>query len=325
VLDLLAPTKDAAVTQSLAQIRNSVRQQTAPKYDWIKKALLPLLDAADNDLAKAQKNVENWFDDSMERVTGWYKRRTQLYLIILALPVCVVMNVDTFAIANSLYRDNALRSMVVAAAEKRAKEPLQTTATPSPPTKAGEKAPPAPAAAKAKSPEKGTEVKPSPISGVKPPVAGKETPPAQAAAVAIPTTKKDQKTPNPIQEAIIQVQDLNLPIGWVVKSGLGFKDENDKIQEIGFPYNLVPVDRDIKSTDNKAADPRDPKLANPKNLKLTDPNDLFPWNIGWFKILGWLFTVLAVSLGAPFWFDLLNKLVNLRGAGKKPEPAAKKE
>lgn len=41
------------------------------------------------------------------------------------------------------------------------------------------------------------------------------------------------------------------------------------------------------------------------------------------KILGWLITGLAVSLGAPFWFDLLNKLVDLRGAGKKPQPAAK--
>ena len=38
------------------------------------------------------------------------------------------------------------------------------------------------------------------------------------------------------------------------------------------------------------------------------------------KIIGWLITGLAVSLGAPFWFDLLNKLVDLRGAGKKPEP-----
>jgi hypothetical protein len=40
------------------------------------------------------------------------------------------------------------------------------------------------------------------------------------------------------------------------------------------------------------------------------------------KIVGWLITALAVSLGAPFWFDLLNRLVDLRGAGPKPEPSA---
>lgn len=41
---------------------------------------------------------------------------------------------------------------------------------------------------------------------------------------------------------------------------------------------------------------------------------------GWLvKWIGWLITGLAVCLGAPFWFDLLNRIVDLRGAGKKPE------
>ncbi len=47
---------------------------------------------------------------------------------------------------------------------------------------------------------------------------------------------------------------------------------------------------------------------------------------GWLlKFFGLLFTAAAVSLGAPFWFDLLKKFVNLRGAGKAPDkqkPAA---
>ena len=33
---------------------------------------------------------------------------------------------------------------------------------------------------------------------------------------------------------------------------------------------------------------------------------------------GWLATILAILLGAPFWFDLLNKVANLRGTGPKP-------
>jgi hypothetical protein len=37
------------------------------------------------------------------------------------------------------------------------------------------------------------------------------------------------------------------------------------------------------------------------------------------KLLGLLLTGFALSLGAPFWFDLLAKLVKLRGAGAKPE------
>jgi hypothetical protein len=35
-------------------------------------------------------------------------------------------------------------------------------------------------------------------------------------------------------------------------------------------------------------------------------------------IVGWLITAIAVSLGAPFWFDMLKNLINLRNAGPQP-------
>ena len=37
------------------------------------------------------------------------------------------------------------------------------------------------------------------------------------------------------------------------------------------------------------------------------------------KIGGLLLTIFAVSLGAPFWFDILSKLANLRSSGNKPK------
>ena len=38
--------------------------------------------------------------------------------------------------------------------------------------------------------------------------------------------------------------------------------------------------------------------------------------LDWLKtLLGWIITTAAVSLGAPFWFDLLGKVSNLRGSG----------
>jgi hypothetical protein len=49
------------------------------------------------------------------------------------------------------------------------------------------------------------------------------------------------------------------------------------------------------------------------------------WPIDWVsrltRVLGWLFTALAASLGAQFWFDVLGKVVNLRMSGKKPDKA----
>jgi len=44
-------------------------------------------------------------------------------------------------------------------------------------------------------------------------------------------------------------------------------------------------------------------------------------NQGWKKsiFLGWILSALAISLGAPFWFDMLNKIMKLRSTGVKPE------
>ncbi len=47
-----------------------------------------------------------------------------------------------------------------------------------------------------------------------------------------------------------------------------------------------------------------------------DQMDCKHWPV---NVLGWIVTALAISLGAPFWFDLLGKLVQLRGTGTKPE------
>jgi hypothetical protein len=39
--------------------------------------------------------------------------------------------------------------------------------------------------------------------------------------------------------------------------------------------------------------------------------------------MGWLMTALAVSMGSPFWFDMLQRLINIRSAGTKPGTAKK--
>ncbi|MDI3282410.1 hypothetical protein [Polyangium sp. 15x6] len=52
-----------------------------------------------------------------------------------------------------------------------------------------------------------------------------------------------------------------------------------------------------------------------------------PATLGGFgrRFGGWLFTAIAIALGAPFWFDILNKLINLRAAAPPPEKARPKE
>ncbi|UVT21181.1 MAG: hypothetical protein H8K03_04475 [Nitrospira sp.] len=48
------------------------------------------------------------------------------------------------------------------------------------------------------------------------------------------------------------------------------------------------------------------------------------WPFTWIiRTVGWVLTALALSLGAPFWFDLLNKLVNVRYGMRKPDVKSK--
>lgn len=47
----------------------------------------------------------------------------------------------------------------------------------------------------------------------------------------------------------------------------------------------------------------------------------FTWRTWILKIFGWLVTALCISKGAPFWFDLLKKAVNMRGTGNVPQAA----
>jgi hypothetical protein len=62
------------------------------------KALLALLQNVNGDLQVAQKNIENWFDDAMERASGSYKRKTQIVTVIVAAVLTICTNADTLRI-----------------------------------------------------------------------------------------------------------------------------------------------------------------------------------------------------------------------------------
>jgi hypothetical protein len=42
-------------------------------------------------------------------------------------------------------------------------------------------------------------------------------------------------------------------------------------------------------------------------------------------LAGWLLSGIAISMGAPFWFDLLGKVMNVRNTGAKPPSIEQKE
>ncbi len=86
--------------------------------------------------------------------------------------------------------------------------------------------------------------------------------------------------------------------------------------EIRVLENIQAGVNDLKVISDKLSDTKLPLgWSNKLNANNSYPRDVLGWLM---KIVGLLISTFAVSLGTPFWFDILNKLVNIRGAGSKP-------
>jgi hypothetical protein len=113
-LDTVAPPPEGSTGSRnvLEAVRGAVGNLPEP----LRKQVLPLLDEAGTDIAKFRQGVEQWFDDAMARVSGWYKRWAQLWICGVALAVTIGFNVDTIRVADRLWNDDAVRESTVGAA-----------------------------------------------------------------------------------------------------------------------------------------------------------------------------------------------------------------
>jgi hypothetical protein len=83
----------------------------------VQRALLTALDEARGNLERTRLNVQDWFDSSMERVSGHYKRASQKIILVIGLGTAVVLNVDAIRISQYLFRNDAARTAIAARAE----------------------------------------------------------------------------------------------------------------------------------------------------------------------------------------------------------------
>ena len=92
---------------SVAQLRANVHRIPSAH---VQRAFLSAIDGADGDLNRVRENLEAWFDSAMNSVSGAYRRRTQLYLFIIGAVIATFLNVNTFTVADHLWRDDRARA-----------------------------------------------------------------------------------------------------------------------------------------------------------------------------------------------------------------------
>jgi len=107
------PAQNAGVVISIESLRASA---ATIQNDHVQRAVLSAIDMAQGDLDKVRANIENWYNGTMDRVSGWYRRRTQTILFFIGLGAAAALNVDAITIAKRLNNDKALRQAAVAQA-----------------------------------------------------------------------------------------------------------------------------------------------------------------------------------------------------------------
>jgi hypothetical protein len=219
---------------------------TNPQLQQALKSLLLGIGKGEIALAAARESVEQWFDNGTERLSGWYKRHAQKVSLVIGVAVAVVLNADTLALTQTLWREPIVRQALVAQAESFARDN-----------------------------EDGLR----------------------------PMTSSD------LAALQLQFTSLNVPIGWVgsplpadSSGGVSMMDGSQKRCTL-LPNS--PIDYYGLQVGNKCY----PIVNAPA------PND--PTGI-LLKLFGLLVSGIAAAQGAPFWFDILKKTINIRTSGANP-------
>jgi hypothetical protein len=81
----------------------------------VKRALRSIYQRADGNLKQFQDGLAGWFDSSMERVSGSYKRRSLLVSLLLSMLLAILFNIDSIHLFRSLWQHPAVAAQLVAA------------------------------------------------------------------------------------------------------------------------------------------------------------------------------------------------------------------
>jgi hypothetical protein len=196
----------------------------------LKQRLETIVLGIEHDANTCNLAIEEWYDGTMERVNGLYKRDTQWILMGLGMLLAILCNANLFSVTAMLWKSQAARDQVAAVSQ------------------------------------------------------------LYVCPAGSTCSVNDMDHYRQARDSVANDLDT-VPIGW--------KLSNTKL----YWAKVFHGDKTM--------------VAAGEHLR---------WIAGdWsYKFFGWLLTAIAVSLGAPFWFDMLNKIVNMRMAGVKPATAGSK-
>ncbi len=67
----------------------------------------------ENELELVAANIEEWFNNAMYRLTGWYKRRSLLTTLMVGIILASIVNIDSINLTTRLWREPDLRIAII--------------------------------------------------------------------------------------------------------------------------------------------------------------------------------------------------------------------
>ena len=103
---------------NLPNLRKGINELAKTNKDLAKaiNSLLVGVEKTDDAIATTRNNIEKWFNDVMDRSSGWYKRRAQGVAFLIGLAFAIILNIDSVAVANFLWREPSVRQALAARA-----------------------------------------------------------------------------------------------------------------------------------------------------------------------------------------------------------------
>jgi hypothetical protein len=99
----------ANVPGDLASVKSAIDAMAdAP----LRRALQALYERADGDMRRFQEGIAGWFDTTMERLSGSYKRRASIISVLLSLLLAILLNIDSIHLFRTLWLQPAMAAQL---------------------------------------------------------------------------------------------------------------------------------------------------------------------------------------------------------------------
>ena len=221
LIDLLVPNAGGQTTLDAIDLSLKSLQQKLPVASPLVASLQTLVANANGSIGRFRTSVESWYDNHMDRVSGWYKRRVAKITLVIGAILVLLLNINTLTIGRTLYSSSVVGAAVSTVAAK---------------------------------------------------------------ATSCSAQEGTQQCLGDLQAQLSAATQAGLPIGW--------------------------------ATAAVCAKPKTP--CNWLDQRgIFSPSGGSGWELA-LVLVGFLITIIALTPGARFWFDLLGKLGSLRSTGPKP-------